>query len=82
MSDEELERKVLEALKKVIDPEIGIDVVSMGLIREITVKDGKAEIKMTLTSPGCPLMNLLASMVENAAKSVEGIEEVEVKIVF
>jgi len=79
----ELERKVLEALKTVIDPEIGISIVDLGLIREITAdKDGNVHIKMTLTTPGCPLMNLLLLSAEEAAKSVEGVKSVKVELVF
>ncbi|MCD6503648.1 MAG: hypothetical protein DRN30_03130 [Thermoplasmata archaeon] len=80
---QDLERKVLEALRTVIDPEIGISIVDMGLIREITAdEEGNVHIKMTLTTPGCPLMNLLLLSAEEAAKSVEGVKNVKVELVF
>jgi len=83
VNPQELEKKVLEALKTVIDPEIGISLVDMGLIKEITADDnGNVHIKMTLTTPGCPLANLLLMSVEDAARSVEGVKNVKVDLVF
>ncbi|HBL51868.1 MAG TPA: DNA methyltransferase, partial [Candidatus Blackburnbacteria bacterium] len=49
-----MEDKILRALKKVIDPELGINIVDLGLIYKVGQKDGVANILMTLTSPGCP----------------------------
>lgn len=51
----EIKAKILEKLQNVLDPELGINVVDLGLIYKIEVKDGTAFILMTLTTPGCPL---------------------------
>ena len=48
------EESVLEKIKEIIDPEIGINIVDMGLIYEVDINDTTVDIKMTLTSPGCP----------------------------
>ena len=58
------EKEILEILEKVIDPEIGIDIVNLGLIYEVRVSDKKAYIKMTLTSPTCPLGGYIISEAE------------------
>jgi len=75
MTTEEEIRKALEA---VIDPEIGISVVDLGMIREIEVNGGRVEIKMVLTAPGCPLADYLVQQVQQAAQSVEGITQAHV----
>ncbi len=80
---EEIKRRVIEALKNVYDPEIPINVWDLGLIYEIRVSgDGIVNIKMTLTAPGCPLASMIAYRVLEAAKSVEGVKDVNVDVVF
>jgi len=78
----EIETKVKEALKKVIDPEIGINIVDSGFVREVNVDDeGNVTIKMMLTTPFCPLAHSLAAWAEQAARGVEGVKDVNVVIV-
>jgi metal-sulfur cluster biosynthetic enzyme len=74
--------QVREALKKVIDPEIGINIVDLGLIYEVRVENNVAYIRMTLTVPGCPLVNMLTKQAEQAAQSVEGINDVKVELTW
>lgn len=74
--------EVREALKKVIDPEIGINIVDLGLIYEVKVEKNVAYIRMTLTVPGCPLVNMLTSQAEQAARSVEGITDAKVELTW
>jgi len=75
------EKDVLNALKRVVDPEIGINIVDMGLVYSIDVKDKSVHIKMTLTSPFCPLGYFIVGEVERALKDV-GFKNVDVEIVF
>ena len=77
-----MEEKIMEELKDVMDPETGVSIVDMGFIYEIEVEDGKAEIEMTLTTPGCPLHSSFTRQVEKKVVSMEGIDEVEVDVVF
>jgi len=72
---------ILEALKNVYDPEIGVSVVDLGLIYNVEVKDDKAEILMTLTSPFCPLMRILPKIVEDEVRKL-GFKEVSVELTF
>lgn len=74
--------EVREALKKVIDPEIGINIVDLGLIYEVKVEKNVAHIRMTLTVPGCPLVKMLTHQAEQAARSVEGIKDVKVELTW
>lgn len=78
-----LETKVLQAIKTVFDPEIPVNIYDLGLIYEIDVDDKKdAYIKMTLTSPNCPVAESLPIEVSDVVKAIEEINEVIVNIVF
>ena len=77
-----MEEKIREKLKDVMDPETGVSIVDMGFLYGIDVEDGKAEIEMTLTTPGCPLHSSFTRQVEKKVLSMEGIDEVEVDVVF
>ncbi len=74
--------KVKEKLKEVIDPELGIDIVDLGLIYNIEENDGNVNIIMTLTTPGCPMMAMLDREVVRKVKEVEGVKKVKVEITF
>lgn len=70
------------AMKAVIDPEIGINVVDLGLVYDITVEDGTAHVRMTLTSMGCPLTELLHQQATLVLTRLPGIDHAEVDFVF
>jgi FeS assembly SUF system protein len=71
------------ALKKVYDPEIPVDIWELGLIYDLFVTaDGVAAIKMTLTAPACPAAQVLPGQVASAAKSVPGITDAKVDVVW
>lgn len=74
--------RVRESLKGVIDPELGLNIVDLGLVYDVDVEDGKATITMTLTSPGCPAGGMIMSGAQEAAGSTEGVDEAEVKLVW
>lgn len=73
--------EILEQLKSVVDPEIGIDIVSLGLIYEIKIENDEVKIKMTMTTPACPLSGLLVSDVESTLRRM-GIKKYDVQLVF
>jgi len=82
MSSREIVNRVKEALKKVIDPELGVDIVSAGFIKDIrVVGDGIVEIDLMLTSPFCPLSDWLVFQTKRAAETVNGVKEARVKVV-
>ena len=75
--------EIWNELKTVVDPEIGANLVDLGLIYEVRVEEGKnVYVKMTLTVPGCPLMNVLPAQVEEQLKKIEGVEDVRVELTF
>jgi len=74
--------QIFEALKKVKDPEIGIDIVRLGLIRDVKIDDDGVEILMTLTSPFCPFADKIVQEAEREVKRIEGSGDVRVEITF
>lgn len=82
MNLEETKEKIIANLKEVYDPDLGIDVYNMGLIYNLTVGEGYADITMTLTSAFCPSADDIIADVRNAASIVDGIELVTVDVTF
>lgn len=74
--------KIYENLKSVVDPEMGFDLVSLGLIYGVEVADKKAVITMTLSTKSCPLHDFLISWVKKAALQTDGIDECEINLVW
>jgi metal-sulfur cluster biosynthetic enzyme len=76
------EAAVLEALRTVEDPEIGCNIVDLGLIYGVDIQEGKVAVQMTLTTPGCPMHESIAWGVKAALLNLEPVRESEVKIVW
>lgn len=76
------EKEIWENLGKVMDPEIGCSIVDLGLIYKVDIAGDKVEIDMTLTTPGCPLVEMIGEDVEKAVKKVKGVKEVKINMVF
>lgn len=74
--------QVREALKKVKDPELGFDIVNLGLVYDIQIDGGKVHVDMTLTSPACPAGGIMSEEARLAAEQIEGVDEAEVRIVW
>ena len=73
--------QIINCLRDVYDPEIGINVVDLGLVYEIEIKkEGKILVKMVLTTPGCPLPEVIRTRVKNALMELEGVDYVTVQI--
>ncbi|MDF1601478.1 SUF system Fe-S cluster assembly protein [Mesorhizobium sp. YIM 152430] len=74
---------IVSALKTVYDPEIPADIYELGLIYRIDIEDDRSvKIDMTLTAPGCPVAGEMPGWVQNAVSTVEGVSDVDVKMVF
>jgi FeS assembly SUF system protein len=86
LGETEVERittDLIGALKTVYDPEIPVDIYELGLIYKVDLDDDRnLTIDMTLTAPGCPVAGEMPGWVENAARGVEGIQDVTVNMVF
>ena len=76
------EERVREELKTVVDPEIGIDMVSLGLIYGVRIEGSTVFVTMTLTSPGCPVAGMFISAVHAALTSIPGVTDAKVDLTF
>ena len=74
--------RITQALRTVLDPELGMSVVDLGLIYEVEIEGGRVRVTMTLTAQGCPLHEALAEWVRRAIREVPGVEDVEVAVTF
>ena len=74
--------QVLQALRTVFDPELGLSIVDMGLVYDVTIEAGRVRIVMTLTAPGCPIHDAMSEWVRLAVGAVPGVEAVDVAITF
>lgn len=78
-----LQDKIVEQIKTVYDPEIPTDIYELGLIYDIDIQeDGRVAIKMTLTSPMCPVAESLPMEVQEKVSLVEGVSDVDLQVVF
>lgn len=77
-----IEQQIREKLKGVIDPELNYNIVELGLVYEIKEDKGVAEIKMTFTSPACPVGPAILAAVKNKALEVKGVKEVKTNLTF
>ncbi len=75
-------KQILNALKGVDDPELGISIVDLGLIYDVSVAGKKVDITMTLTTMGCPLTAVIAKEVESKIKALGKVESVSTRFVF
>ena len=81
--DQDLKDNLMGALEQVIDPELGIDIVNLGLVYDIDLdEEGKAVVTMTLTSMGCPLAGTIVDQVRIALSDIPEVKETEVNIVW
>ena len=78
----DVKNKIIEEIRKIYDPELPVNIYELGLIYDIKVDGSKAEIKMTLTTPNCPVAESLPKEVKEGAMQVEGIDEVDLQLVW
>ncbi|MFM0632544.1 SUF system Fe-S cluster assembly protein [Paraburkholderia xenovorans] len=81
---ERLKERVIDALRTVFDPEIPVNIYDLGLVYGLDVDEaeGRVEIRMTLTAPGCPVAQTFPATVEDAVFSVSGVNDVHVELVW
>ncbi len=81
--NKELADQVIDVLKTIYDPEIPVDIWELGLIYEVNINsDNEVEVKMTLTSPSCPVAETLPPETEQKIAEVEGVRKAKVEITF
>ncbi len=77
-----VEEKIWEGLRGVIDPELGVSIVDLGLVYDVRYEDGEAEVEMTLTSPGCPLAPIIDKKVREALSEVGEVKNLTLELVW
>ncbi len=76
------QQDVFKALEAVIDPELGLNIVELGLIYDVKVENNEVSVKMTLSARGCPLHTSITNGVENVIKRMDGVNGVKVEVVW
>lgn len=76
------EERIREELRNVVDPEIGLDIISLGLVYEVKVDDGHVNIIMTLTTPMCPVGPMFINSVVSAVSAIPGVKDAKVDLTF
>ena len=77
-----LKEKIITEIKKIYDPEIPVNIYELGLIYDISINGDTANIKMTLTSPNCPVAESLPKEVKDSVMQVDGIRKVDLDLVW
>ena len=78
----DLKEKVIAEIKKIYDPEIPVNIYELGLIYDIIINNSEVKVKMTLTTPNCPVAESLPKEVKDGVMQVEGIEGVDLELVW
>jgi metal-sulfur cluster biosynthetic enzyme len=73
---------VMKALSEVMDPELGLSLVDLGLIYDVQIADDKVDVKMTLTAPGCPLHSIMRQSAQKRLEGLDGVKGANVQIVW
>lgn len=77
-----MKERIYDELRTIVDPEVGFDIVSLGLIYDVSVNGDKAKVTMTLSTRSCPLHELILGWVNDAVLRVEGIKECDIDLVW
>ena len=79
---EELRKSIVEALRSVHDPELGINIVDLGLVYEVSIDEGKVHVEYTLTTMGCPIGPLIEEQMRQLVDTIEGVDGFEAEMVL
>ncbi len=76
------EEPIIDTLKQIIDPEIGVNIFDLGLIYDLSLSETAIKVIMTLTTPGCPMHSSIKAWVENSLKRLDPSREIQVELVW
>jgi metal-sulfur cluster biosynthetic enzyme len=74
--------EVVEALRQVEDPELGMDIVDLGLMYDVELENGKVKVVHTLTSMGCPVGPMIQQQIDEVVRALPGVDDVEVELTW
>jgi metal-sulfur cluster biosynthetic enzyme len=77
-----MDTAIRERLTEVYDPELGVNIIDLGLVYDVEFQEGNVLIRMTLTTPGCPMHDTLVGGVERALKTLPSVQSVKVDVVW
>ena len=77
-----LKEKIIAEIKKIYDPEIPVNIYELGLIYDVSVKENDVSVKMTLTTPNCPVAESLPKEVKDSIMNIEGVDKVDLDLVW
>ena len=78
----EIKQKIIAEIKKIYDPEIPVNIYELGLIYNVSVQDKNVSVKMTLTTPNCPVAESLPKEVKDSIMNIEGVDKVDLDLVW
>ena len=78
----DIKNKIIEEIRKIYDPELPVNIYELGLIYDIKVNGRKADIKMTLTTPNCPVAESLPKEVKDSVKEIKDVKDVDLELVW
>ena len=78
----DLKEKVIAEIKKIYDPEIPVNIYELGLIYDVSVKEKEVKVKMTLTTPNCPVAESLPKEVKDSIMEIKGVDKVDLDLVW
>ena len=78
----DIKNKIIDEIRKIYDPEVPVNIYELGLIYDIKVNGRKVEIKMTLTTPNCPVAESLPKEVKDSIMEIEGVDKVDLDLVW
>jgi metal-sulfur cluster biosynthetic enzyme len=73
---------IRKCLRQVQDPELGLNIIDLGLVYDVEIEEGNVHVKMTLTSPGCPAGHEIMSDADRVIRMLDGVEDVELELVW
>jgi metal-sulfur cluster biosynthetic enzyme len=79
---DDLETQIVESLRSVIDPELGINIVDLGLVYDVRVEDRTVHIDYTLTTMGCPIGPMIEAQIQQLLKDIDGVDDLQAELVF
>ena len=78
----DLKEKVIAEIKKIYDPEIPVNIYELGLIYDVSIIEKKVKVKMTLTTPNCPVAESLPKEVKESIMEIDGVDKVDLDLVW